>query len=332
MKNTIKLLIAFISFLTLSCSEDVETKIAGEKATGITLLAPTSSFNLVLDGAKLNDLATTFIWNDASNSTAGTTVSYTIEAAKAGTNFAAPIALGTPTTSLFKDVTVGTLDALAKTLGLPSLVESAIDVRIKSSAGISNVFTLKVTPYQPNWGIIGSATPKGWDASTDMTYNAAAGTYSISLGLTTGELKFRLDNSWATNFGDDGNNLSLDAGGSNIAVTAGDYTITANFTTKTYTITRLTNAWGVIGDATPTGWGADTLMDYNPTTQKYSITVKMKAGQFKFRLNRDWGTNYGDNGNNLSLDSGGDNIAVKNAGNYYITADFNGLNYTIKQL
>jgi hypothetical protein len=33
------------------------------------------------------------------------------------------------------------------------------------------------------------------------------------LGLTTGELKFRLDNSWATNFGDDGNNLSLDAGG-----------------------------------------------------------------------------------------------------------------------
>ena len=332
MKNTIKLLIAFISFLTLSCSEDVETKIAGENATGITLLAPTSSFNLVLDGAKLNDLATTFVWNDASNSSADKTVSYTIEAAKSGTNFAAPVALGTPTTSLFKDVTVGSLDAVSKTLGLPSLVESAIDVRVKSSAGISNVFTLKVTPYQPNWGIIGNATPKGWDASTDMTYNAAAGSYSISLGLTTGELKFRLDNSWNTNYGDDGNNLSLELAGSNIPVSAGNYTIVANFTTKTYTITRLTNAWGVIGDATPLGWDADTLMDYNPTTQKYSITVKMKAGQFKFRLNRDWSNNYGDNGNNLSLDSGGDNIAVKNAGTYYITADFNGLNYTIKQL
>jgi hypothetical protein len=66
------------------------------------------------------------LWNDASNSTAGTTVSYTIEAAKSGTNFAAPVALGTPTTSLFKDVTVGTLDAVAKTLGLPSLVESIL--------------------------------------------------------------------------------------------------------------------------------------------------------------------------------------------------------------
>jgi hypothetical protein len=63
-----------------------------------------------------------------------------------------------------------------------------------------------------------------------MTYNATAIPIQ-SLGLTTGELKFRLDNSWATNFGDDGK--SLDAGGSNIAVTAGDYTITANFT-KTY--------------------------------------------------------------------------------------------------
>jgi hypothetical protein len=51
-------------------------------------------------------------------------------------------------------------------------------------------------------------------------------------------------------------------------------------------------------------------MDYNPRL-KIFYHCKMNAGQFKFRLNRDWGTNYGDNGNNLSLDSGGDNIAVK---------------------
>jgi hypothetical protein len=60
--------------------------------------------------------------------------------------------------------------------------------------------------------------------------------------------------------------------GSNIAVTAGDYTITANFTTKTYTL-RLTNAWGII-EMQLQQVGVDTLMDYNPTTQKYSITVK----------------------------------------------------------
>jgi hypothetical protein len=322
----------FVSLLALSCSADVETSIAGEEATGIKLLAPTSTFNLVLDGAKLNDLATTFVWNDAANSSAAATVDYSIEAAIAGTNFAAPVLIGAPTKALFKDVTVGNLDAAAKALGMPALTEGAMDVRIKSAAGTSNVFTLKVTPYQPNWGIIGSATPAGWDASTAMVYNAETGTYSISLGLTTGEFKFRLDNSWTTNYGDDGNNLSLDNGGSNIAVTEGEYTITANFTTKMYTITRLVNAWGVIGDATPKGWDGDTLMDFDPVSQKYSMIVKLKVGYFKFRLNHDWGTNFGDNGNNLSLEAGGDNIPITAAGTYYIAADFTGLNYTIKKL
>ena len=331
MKNTIKILIAFISFLTLSCTDDVEHKAAVTKSTGISLLAPTSSFNLILDGAKLNDLATTFVWNDTANSTAGTTVSYTIEAAKSGTNFAAPIVLGV-TTSLFKDMTVGNLDAASKALGMPALVEGSMDVRVKSAAGTSNIYTLKVTPYQPNWGVIGDATPLGWDKSTDMVYNAATGTYSISLGLNSGAFKFRLDNSWTTNYGDTGNNLSLEAGGDNIPVTAGNYTIVANFTTKTYTITRIVNAWGVIGDATPTAWDSDTLMDFNPLTLKYSIIMKMKVGAFKFRLNHGWASNYGDNGNNLSLDSGGDNIPITTAGTYYIVADFTGLSYTIKQL
>lgn len=331
MKNTIKLLIAFISILTLSCTEDVEQKTAVAKSSGISLLAPTSSFNLILDGAKLDELATTFVWNDTENSTAGTSVSYTIEAAKSGTDFAAPVVLGT-TTNLFKDITVGNLDSAAKALGLPALVEGLMDVRVKSSAGTSNSYTIKVTPYQPNWGIIGDATPAGWGLSTDMIYNAEAGTYSISLALTTGEFKFRLDNSWTTNYGDNGNNLSLEGGGSNIPVTAGNYTIVANFTTNTYTITPIVDAWGVIGDATPTGWGSDTLMDFNPITQKYSIIIKMKVGSFKFRLNHGWDSNYGDNGNDLSLDSGGDNIAIATAGTYYITTDFTGLNYTIKQL
>lgn len=331
MKNTIKILIAFISLLTVSCTEDVETKIAQEKSSGISLLAPTSNFNLILDGAKLNELATTFVWNDSANSTAGTSVTYTIEAAKAGTNFAAPAVIGTTTTSLFKDITVGNLDSAAKAIGLPALVEGLMDVRIKSSAGTSNSFTLKVTPYQPNWGIIGSSTPKGWDGSTDMVYNAQTGTYSISLGLTTGELKFRLDNSWTTNYGDDGNNLSLEAGGANILVTAGNYTIVANFTTKTYTITPIINAWGIIGDATPTGWDSDTLLDYNPTTKMYSIIMKMKVGSFKFRLNHDWGTSLGA-GTNLTLNASGGNIPIATAGTYFITTDFTGLTYTIKQL
>ena len=331
MKNAIKLLTVFLGLISLSCTNDVQDTGAVSADTNLKLLTPTSSFNLVLDGAKLNDLATTFVWNDPANPT-GTSVTYTVEAAKAGTNFATTVVLGT-TTSHFLDVTVGTLDVKAKNLGLLASVEGQIDVRIKGTTGTSNYYTLKVTPYQPNWGIIGDATPLGWANSTDMVFNPMNGNYSISLALTAGSFKFRLDNSWTTNYGDDGNNLSLEPGGANIPVTtAGNYTIVLNIINHTYTITPIVNAWGVIGDATPTAWSSDTLMDYNAVTNKYSIIMKMKVGAFKFRLNHDWGTNYGDDGNNLSLDAGGANIPITTAGTYYITTDFSGLTYTITQI
>lgn len=330
MKNSIKLLLAFVSLITLSCTSDVEDTPAIAAETSLKLLAPTSSFNLVLDGAKLNDLATTFVWTDPANPT-GTLVTYTVEAALGGTNFAAPVVLGT-TNNHFLDVTVGTLDVKAKSLGMASLVEGQMDVRITTTTFVSNFYTLKVTPYQPNWGIIGSATPLGWDNSTAMVYNPMNHTYSISLGLTTGEFKFRLDNSWTTNYGDNGNNLSLEAGGANIPVTAGNYTIVLNLATNSYTITPIVNAWGIIGDATPTDWSSDTLLDYNSVTNKYSIIMKMKVGSCKFRLNHDWGTNYGDDGNNLSLESGGSNIPISTSGTYYIVVDFVARTYTITKI
>lgn len=331
MKNSIKLLIAFVGLLSFSaCTDDVQDTGTVAPEAGLKLLSPNSSFNIVVDGTKLNNLATTFVWTDSDNPT-GTDVTYTVEAAVAGTDFATPIAIGT-TTEHFLDVTAGMLDSTAKNLGLEPRVEGLMDVRISTASGASNAFTLKVTPYQPNWGIIGSATPLGWDNSTAMTFNPITGTYSISLGLTTGEIKFRLDNSWTTNYGDDGNNLTLDQNGANIPVTAGNYTIVADFANHTYTITAIPDAWGIIGDATPTGWGSDTLMDWNPVTMKYSIIMNMSVGSFKFRLNHDWGTNYGDDGTNLTLDNGGANIPIAAAGTYLITTDFTGLTYTITQL
>lgn len=330
MKNSIKFLVAFVSLISLSCTNDIQDTGVATSDSGLKLISPTSSFNLVMDGAKLNNIATTFVWSDSANPT-GTTITYTIEAAVGGTNFASPLILGT-STDHFLDITVGGLDTTAKALGLAPLVEGQMDVRIKSSSGISNFYTLKVTPYQPKWSIIGDATPGGWSNDTQMTFNPTTGTYSISLALLTGQFKFRLDNSWTTNYGDTGNDLSLDASGDNISVNAGNYTIVANFTTHTYTITPITNAWGIIGDATITGWGSDTLLDFNSVTNKYSIVMKMTVGSYKFRLNHDWGTNYGDDGNNLSLDNGGANIAITTAGTYYITADFSGLTYTVTQL
>jgi hypothetical protein len=62
-----------------------------------------------------------------------------------------------------------------------------------------------------------------------MTFNAAAGTWSITINLLGGqELKFRANNDWTINFGDDiPRDNKPDYNGNNIPIAAdGNYTIT----------------------------------------------------------------------------------------------------------
>lgn len=51
------------------------------------------------------------------------------------------------------------------------------------------------------WGVIGSATPGGWDESTAMTYNVENHTWEVTLDLVEGALKFRANNAWDINLG-----------------------------------------------------------------------------------------------------------------------------------
>ena len=79
-------------------------------------------------------------------------------------------------------------------------------------------------------GIIGSASPNGWDSDVDMTYvpyNAETkelGYWEIKdVTFTSGEIKFRANDDWAINWGGDVN--ALTQGGDNISVDAGTYDI-----------------------------------------------------------------------------------------------------------
>lgn len=73
-------------------------------------------------------------------------------------------------------------------------------------------------------GIIGDATPGGWDSDTEMTYSVDEGCWVATLDLTDGEFKFRADGDWQK--GDWGGSLdNLTSGGANIPVTAGNYTV-----------------------------------------------------------------------------------------------------------
>lgn len=106
----------------------------------------------------------------------------------------------------------------------------------------SGIQSMTVTPfYTPvsihTWGIVGSATPNGWGGPDYvMDDGDATGTYTATVKLVVGEIKFRFDNNWNNNLG--GSNGTLTQGGANIAIAAaGTYTITLNTNNNTYTIT-----------------------------------------------------------------------------------------------
>jgi len=255
MKNSFKFLLAFISIAMVSCTDDVEDRQSVSENTAPVLKMP-SNININLDHNSPSDPATTIVWDYATYNGTLTAVNYSIEFDEAGNNFASPVVVAT-TIDKFKTFTIGELNTAALDAGFAPFVSSAIDVRIKATVGslgslpqTSNSITLNMTPYPawPNWGILGSATPTGWDSDTNMDYDLSTRLYSITIPMTAGgAFKFRLDDGWAVNFGDNGNDLSLEANGADIPITvSGTYKIVANFNEtatlgglppKSYTIT-----------------------------------------------------------------------------------------------
>lgn len=253
MKNSIKLLIAFLSVVTFSCTDDVEDRVAVTEGDAPVLKVP-STVDIPLDHNFPDDPAVTIVWDYAFYNGTQTVVNYVVEFDEAGNNFASPTVVAT-TTDKYKSFTVGELNAAALDAGVAPFVAGSVDVRIKATVGslgalpqISNAITLTMTPYPawPNWGILGDATPTGWGTDTNMDYDLTTHLYSITMDMIPGGFKFRLDDGWSVNFGDDGNDLTLESNGANIPInTAGTYTIIANFSTstvggmppKSYTIT-----------------------------------------------------------------------------------------------
>ena len=83
--------------------------------------------------------------------------------------------------------------------------------------------TYTLTPF--TIGIIGNATPTGWDGDTNMTYNPEEHCWELkNVTLSDGEMKFRHTNDWSLSWGGELDNLTTQ-NGPNIAVAAGTYDI-----------------------------------------------------------------------------------------------------------
>ena len=101
--------------------------------------------------------------------------------------------------------------------------------------------TVTVTPAGTVWGVVGDATLNGWGAAEDvklMPDPCNDGVYIVKdVVLKDGFIKFRQDDAWGVNLGDNGADGTTDAGGDNIAVTAGTYDMVLDTVNGTYTLT-----------------------------------------------------------------------------------------------
>ncbi|MCI9171867.1 hypothetical protein [uncultured Duncaniella sp.] len=95
--------------------------------------------------------------------------------------------------------------------------------------------TAKFSPVN-TIGIIGGATPDGWNGSTAMTPSADCLTWTIDTTLGDGDFKFRANDAWVIDLG--GSLTDLQQGGSNIVPpVTGDVTITLHLGSVPYSAT-----------------------------------------------------------------------------------------------
>ncbi|MGE5393931.1 MAG: SusE domain-containing protein [Candidatus Saccharibacteria bacterium] len=128
-----------------------------------------------------------------------------------------------------KGATDGKLNAGGENIAVTEEADYAITLDLSHP----NAYT-----YSANrWGLIGDATPGGWNTDTKMTWDATKQVFTATLDLTAAGYKFRANGAWDINLGGDLNALTQNGG--NLAIpSAGNYTITLNPWTLKATATK----------------------------------------------------------------------------------------------
>jgi len=333
--NKIFVLLAISVFLG-SCEEQ-ELTILNPNATTIATL---SANDVVLEKANIGQDALTVTWTkpDFGYNAAA---SYQLLVDLAGGDFSTASVISTGQVLSYTFETEE-LNKILIGLGVEPDAATELQVKVKailssSTAISSDANTLIATAYadaldlSSPWGIVGSAY-NDWGATPDAPFYKVQGSPNVYVAYVTlldGEWKIRKDSSWDVNYGDDGLDGNLNEGGANIPATAGTYKIVFDEAALTYTVEAYT--WGLVGDATTNSWdGPDMPLTYDPFTDTWRAQVKLNDGEFKVRLNNDWGTNYGDDGLDGTLDPSGTNIPVT-FGYYEIIVNLNDLTYTLEK-
>ncbi|WP_175402833.1 SusE domain-containing protein [Mangrovivirga cuniculi] len=350
MKSTYKILVFLMAAITfVACEEDFDEVVISDQPTAPSLISPAEG-NLEFTKENAGDTLT-FEWSAADLGFSSAS-SYFIQISP-DESFSEFSTLAT-TNDLSADVKVSDLNATLLAWDLPIDQQATIYARVYSTV-VPDVDTLysavnsyTVTPYEtlidyPMYYVPGAY--QGWNPGGENGRLYSYGfndIYENIIRFDGGDpVEFKItpapswDNSWGGSLTSttEGFTGTLDPSGGNFSVPAGVYNVVVDAANLTIELTEA-NDWGIIGSATPpygdAGWVDDHNMSYDGQRQIWTWTGDLEAGEMKFRANDDWALNYGDSGADGSLDAGGDNIQVSEAGNYTVTLDLVNNTYSLQ--
>lgn len=236
--------------------------------------------------------------------------------------------------TLSKSLLGSDLNKIALKLGLKVATVADLVIRVEATLDrsvYSKAIGIKVTPYEKEivYGeIYMPGSYQGWAVETAAALTAIGkGVYQGYVTFPVGAgLGFKLnpERNWAQFYGDAGNgNLGLKNDKDLEVAASGSYQMNVNLNTLKWSYVAY--SWGIVGDATAGSWDTSTPMDYDHQTKTWKITVDLKAGNVKFRLNNAWTINYGPKNTTdglVYLDDQGAHY-VGEAGTYEITYQIN---------
>ena len=340
---------ALISFN--SCETEDDVVFTTQDPVGFVFTNSTLDNYLLASGTSSN-LGERFTWGNADFGVP-TNTTYELQSSVSGDFTDANVVSSTNSNEIA--MTIGQMMTVATEIGLDADPDSPepntglFSVRLRAYAGdnggdndtFSDTLVLNVELLEntgsggsgimpASWGVVGSGYNDWGGAGSDGQFYTTdqADVFAAYVTLINGEIKFRENNDWASDLGDDGADGTVEAGGANIVVTAGTYKITLDISSGTYSIDPF--SWGIVGSGY-NDWGAtaDAKFYYDYTTDTFKVGVQLLDGEIKFRQNNEWVTDFGDSGADGTLDAGGDNIVVA-AGHYAVTLNFNDNTYSIE--
>jgi len=302
--------------------------------TAITMTLTPASETLVCSAASGSETAVTFNWTGAFSGYSGT-VTYQLQYARGGTNFASPTS--ETVTASSKAYTFSQINTIALNKGLTASTSGNMEFRAVATNGegtvqTSNISVLSITPFRTSSsvrasiGLAGDATAGGWDNDSDLYRPDATGNptnWEGAFYLLGGKsCKFRADDKWDISWGSAAFPSGTGASnGSNIPVNVtGYYRVRFNAGTGAYTFEKITvpTVTSVALTGAQFEWGNGFQLTRSAADAHiFTGTTRLDASAVKFRADNAWTISWG--GSTFpSGHGGGNDITVTVAGTYFI--------------